>query len=94
MSRTLPVQQGHSPGQQLAPALDALEMPARGLYGLGRGAYGVITGESDPLAQAARVASQTQEQSAQQFGDYVYDNTESPAAATIGYTAANFFGPI
>lgn len=78
----------------LSAAGNALDMPSQGVYGLMRGGYGVLSGEGDPMAQAARVAQQPIDQTSQQFGDWIFDRTKSPAGAALGYGVANLWGPI
>jgi len=77
----------------LSKGLAALDMPSQGVYGLARGAYGALTGEADPMAQAAKVAGQPIDTTAWQFGDYLLDKTRSPAAAALGYGLANLWSP-
>lgn len=71
-----------------------LEAPTTGIYGLAATAANLDQGLGPALEQGARVAQQPVEQTAQQFGDYVYDNTGSPGLATTALTAANVWGPI
>lgn len=79
--------------QAVFAGLEKLDMPQQGLMALGRLGHGLVTGDENALQNAAQVATQPIEQSAQQFGDYVYDETGSPAAATAGYVGANIASP-
>ena len=75
-------------------ALDYMDIPTQGLYGLAMGGYGMLTGESDPLHQASRVSGQPIDATSQEFGDWIFKKTKSPAAAALGLGLANIFGPI
>ena len=80
----------------LGSAYEGLETSQRGLQGLSRTGYGLLTGESldEALNQGANVIRQGVEETSQQFGDYIFDKTGSPAAATAGYVGAQFLSPI
>lgn len=75
-------------------ALELAEMPQQGLMALTRLGYDMATGNENALQNAARVATQRVDDTAQEFGDYVYDQTGSPAAATAGYVGANVLSPL
>lgn len=61
------------------------DLPAQGLYGL-------LAASQGGLGRGAQVAQQPIDQSAQQFGDWLWDRYQSPLLSTAGYTGANLFG--
>lgn len=84
----------------LLSGLDSLvtgmEVPQRGLQGLARAAYGVLSGSSleDALLAGADVVNQGVDETAQQFGDYLFDEFGNPIIATGGVLAGSFLSPI
>ena len=76
--------------------LSGLEAPQRGLQGLAATGYGLLSGEDFDTAafRGADVVRQGVDESARQFGDYVFDLTGSPAAATAAYTSGIFGSPL
>lgn len=76
--------------------LTGLEAPQRGLQGLAATGYGLLSGEDFDTAafRGADVVTQGVDESARQFGDYVFDLTGSPAAATAAYTSGIFGSPL
>lgn len=75
--------------------LTGLEVPQRGVQGLAATGYGLLSGEDFDTAtsRGADVVSQGVEESAREFGDYVFDLTGSPAAATAAYTTGILGSP-
>jgi hypothetical protein len=69
--------------------LDSLELPMKGWHGLTGVAAGLATGKGlhGALNQGANVARQPIDVTAQQYGDAVYEATNSPALGTAAYTA-------
>lgn len=76
--------------------LTGLEVPQRGVQGLAATGYGLLSGENFDTAasRGADVVRQGVDESARQFGDYVFDLTGSPAAATAAYTSGIFGSPL
>lgn len=77
-------------------ALDALEMPYRGLLGLTRLGGGLAAGEGfdSALAQAVRQINQPVEETAMRSGDAVLRKTGSPGAATLANVIIQMANPI
>lgn len=77
-------------------AFEGLEVPQRGLQGVARAGYGMLTGESldEALNQGANVIHQGTDKTAKKFGDFIFDKTGSPSAATAGVVAGKFLSPI
>ena len=73
-----------------------LDKPMQGLYGLNAAANTLRQGGGFDAAmqRGGQVASQPIEQTAQGFGDAMFEATGSPAAATAAYTAGVMAGPI
>jgi len=82
------------PGVSVANLFEAMDIPTQGLYGLVSALSNADQGLEQAVQKGATVAQQPIDQTAQQFGDYVYDQTGSPVLATTGLTAATLFGPI
>ena len=76
--------------------LTGLEVPQRGVQGLAATGYGLLSGENFDTAasRGADVVNQGVEESAREFGDYVFDLTGSPEAATAAYTTGIFGSPL
>lgn len=76
--------------------LDVAEMPARGLQGLGRVGYGMLTGEGfdEAMKQGNDVLQGGTEAAAQRAGDEVFRRTGSAEMATAAYTAVMTGSPI
>ena len=76
--------------------LSGLEAPQRGVQGLAATGYGLLSGEDFDTAafRGADVVRQGVDESARQFGDYVFDLTGSPEAATAAYTSGIFGSPL
>jgi hypothetical protein len=76
--------------------LDVAEMPARGLQGLGRVGYGMLTGEGfdESMRQGNDVLQGGTEAAAQKAGDEVFKRTGSAEMATAAYTAVMTGSPI
>lgn len=76
--------------------LTGLEVPQRGIQGLTATGYGLLSGEDFDTAasRGADVVNQGVEESAREFGDYVFDLTGSPVAATAAYTSGIFGSPL
>lgn len=76
--------------------LSGLEAPQRGLQGLAATGYGLLSGEDFDTAafRGADVVTQGVDESARQFGDYVFDMTGSPAAAAAAYTSGILGSPL
>ena len=76
--------------------LTGLEVPQRGVQGLAATGYGLLSGEDFDTAasRGADVVRQGVDESARQFGDYVFDLTGSPEAATAAYTSGIFGSPL
>jgi len=76
--------------------LTGLEVPQRGVQGLAATGYGLLSGENFDTAasRGADVVKQGVEESAREFGDYVFDMTGSPEAATAAYTTGIFGSPL
>jgi hypothetical protein len=76
--------------------LSGLEAPQRGLQGLAATGYGLLSGEDFDTAasRGADVVRQGVDESARQFGDYVFDLTGSPEAATAAYTSGILGSPL
>lgn len=74
---------------------DSLEMPQRGLLGVGQGAVSMAQGQPirSALRDAARVAEQPVEQTAYDVGASVQDATGSPVAATAANVATQMLSP-
>lgn len=75
---------------------NTLEMPQRGLLGLGAGAVGLAQGQgpTSALREAARVAEQPVDQTAYEVGGYVTDETGSPALGAAANAATQFLSPL
>ena len=76
--------------------LDVAEMPARGLQGLGRVGYGMLTGEGfdEAMKQGNDVLQGGTDAAAQRAGDEVFRRTGSAEMATAAYTAVMTGSPI
>lgn len=76
--------------------LTGLEVPQRGLQSLAATGYGLLSGEDfdTAVSRGADVVNQGVEESAREFGDYVFDLTGSPAAATAAYTTGILGSPL
>jgi hypothetical protein len=76
--------------------LDVAEMPARGLQGLGRVGYGMLTGEGfdESMRQGNDVLQGGTEAAAKRAGDEVFKRTGSAEMATAAYTAVMTGSPI
>ena len=76
--------------------LDVAEMPARGLQGLGRVGYGMLTGEGfdEAMKQGNDVLQGGIEAAAKRAGDEVFRRTGSAEMATAAYTAVMTASPI
>jgi len=76
--------------------LTGLEVPQRGVQGLAATGYGLLSGEDFDVAasRGADVVRQGVDASARQFGDYIFDLTGSPEAATAAYTSGILGSPL
>lgn len=73
-------------------ALEAIEIPMKGIHGLTAVAGDLAAGNSlqDALSRGGSVARQPLEQTAQQQGDAVFNATGSPALGATAYTGTLF----
>jgi|SaaInlStandDraft_1057018.scaffolds.fasta_scaffold66332_1 hypothetical protein len=76
--------------------LDVAEMPARGLQGLGRVGYGMLSGEGfdEAMRQGNDVLQGGTEAAAKRVGDEVFKRTGSAEMAAAAYTAVMTGSPI
>lgn len=76
--------------------LTGLEVPQRGIQGLSRAGYGLLSGEGldTALSRGADVVNQGVEETARQLGDYVFDKTGSPELATGAYMTGILSSPL
>jgi len=80
---------------ELGKAIEAVQMPARGLWGTARGVFGLATGEAghDTRRAMNRVYTQDTDESLEQAGQYVLKETGSPAAAAATSTLGMLTDP-
>lgn len=81
--------------RELAAALEAIQMPAQGLWGTGRGMLGLATGEApaDTRRAMREVYTQPTDESLERAGQYVLKETGSPAAAAATSTLGMLTDP-
>ena len=76
--------------------LEAMEMPASGIHGLTRVAYGLLSGEDldTALNRGADIVNMGVDASSKLFGDEVLRRTGSPGLATSGYMGGLLADPL
>ena len=76
--------------------LEAMEMPASGIHGLTRVAYGLLSGEDldTALNRGADIVNMGVDASSKLFGDEVLRRTGSPGLATGGYMGGLLADPL
>jgi len=76
--------------------LEAMEMPASGIHGLTRVAYGLLSGEDldAALNRGADIVNMGVDASSELFGDEVLRRTGSPGLATGGYMGGLLADPL
>jgi hypothetical protein len=81
--------------REVGNALATMERPAQGLWGTGRGLFGLVTGEAphDTRRAMMEVYTQPTDQSLDRFGQYVLRETGSPAAAAALRTGGMLTDP-
>lgn len=81
--------------RELSSALEAIQMPAQGLWGTGRGLFGLATGEApeDTRRAMSEVYTQPTDESLERAGQYVLKETGSPAAAAATSTLGMLTDP-